>query len=144
MKSLAHEPKASRRSSALKLDICYVHREGWHRLTAIDGAIIVGWLEWADPDDPFRAGEIVDLFVVPHYRRHHVATALWNSALQYAVTPVHSALRTRAGEAWARSVGGYLLPLHDGQYLGTHSRRTARTVDSRRPVRSVRVRGGLL
>jgi len=46
--------------------------------------------------------------------RRGIATALWNEGHRLAAenrripTPKHSALRTEAGDAWARSVGGRL------------------------------------
>ena len=57
-------------------------------------------------------GKVEGLETHPKFRRQGHAKELWNAAQEHAETtagvptPKHSTLRTRAGEAWAKSVGG--------------------------------------
>lgn len=136
------------------MDIDYTSSpDGSNRLTArIDGEVN-GWIEWAPAWDQYAPDEITGLSVVPKYRRQGIATALYDAACSYPGVnpPCHSPLRTLSGEGWAWSVGGELPALHNGRFLRAHGhtvvfrdRRSARTTDRGRPVRSVRVRGGLL
>lgn len=48
--------------------------------------------------------KIRDIWVKPDFRRRGVATALYNYAVNNGLNPKHSAERTNAGEAWARTV----------------------------------------
>jgi ribosomal protein S18 acetylase RimI-like enzyme len=79
-----------------------------HQLIAISGAQQVGTMKW-------NAAGVQSLEVSHELRRRGVATALWGEGQRLAqqkkgriVTPKHSAQRTNAGDAWARSVGGPL------------------------------------
>lgn len=69
------------------------------------GDINVGGISW-------RANyEIESLWVGPDYRRQGIATELYEKAQEHTEGKIkHSAYRTREGDAWARSVGGYLPP----------------------------------
>lgn len=67
---------------------------------------VVGTLTWT-------AKEVHALDVGHEHRRQGIATGLWNHAHSVAdgrsiPAPKHSAQRTTAGDAWARSVGGRL------------------------------------
>jgi GNAT superfamily N-acetyltransferase len=59
-----------------------------------------------------HSGEVEGLETHPKYRRQGIASELWHAAQQHAETtpgvptPQHSRLRTRAGTAWAKKVGG--------------------------------------
>ena len=80
-----------------------------HRVRAFAGATgsHVGDLLW-------NAKGIRNVIVSPDQQRRGVATSLWNHAQTLASEnakipqPKHSADRTAAGDAWARSVGGRL------------------------------------
>ena len=61
-----------------------------------------------------KTGEIRGVYVQKEHQRKGIATALFNQAESVAgatrgvTTPKHSADRTDAGDAWARSLGGRL------------------------------------
>lgn len=59
-------------------------------------------------------GKVQAVETHPKYRRQGLATKLWGIAqentAQGAPAPVHSPTRTRAGEAWAKKVGGDVPP----------------------------------
>lgn len=59
-------------------------------------------------------GEVNAVETHPKYRRQGLAKKLWDiantNAEQGAPAPVHSGTRTRAGEAWAKKVGGEVPP----------------------------------
>jgi len=63
-----------------------------------------------------RNGEVSGLETDPNLRRQGHAKELWNAAHEHAETtpgvptPQHSRLRTKAGEAWAKAVGGEVPP----------------------------------
>ena len=91
---------------------------GYHQITAVHGGMEAGWLRWNDgsPSARHAQGEITALGVAKDYQRHAVATRMYREARQ--ISPVvHSRARTRAGERWARSVGGPILPLREEGYL---------------------------
>ena len=77
----------------------------------------VGHLYWHP-----QTGEIKDLLVHPEHQRLGLATQMFDKAQQTAAekanvpAPKHSSTRTRAGDAWARSVGGALPPLKGGRF----------------------------
>ena len=86
---------------------------GEHNLDAIhpETGEQIGNMAWDDTD-----GEVARLNVHPGHRRRGVATALWNEAHRRAssenfVPPAHSSRRSKAGDAWAKKVGGELPPL---------------------------------
>ena len=71
----------------------------------------MGHLAWDDTS-------VHGLGTAPAYRRQGVATKMWQHANQLAAqgiapAPRHSSIRTKEGDAWARSVGGDLPPRHD-------------------------------
>jgi len=78
-----------------------------HRVMAVHPATNqeVGGMTWT-------ARHIRNISVADDFRRQGVATALWNEGQRIAAenpripAPKHSAERTDAGDAWARSVGG--------------------------------------
>lgn len=63
----------------------------------------VGHMNWHP-----RTHEITGLWVDEGERRQGIATAIWQMGQRASPRPVHSADRTRAGDAWARAVGGRL------------------------------------
>lgn len=69
----------------------------------------VGSISWHH-----KTGEIKGVYTAKEHQRQGVASALLNQSQQLAagtrgvVAPRHSADRTDAGDAWARSVGGRL------------------------------------
>lgn len=72
----------------------------------------IGYLSWS----PAWENKVMDVYVVPHYRRRGVATAMWNEANRIASEsdevdyPEHSSSRTDAGDKWAQSVSDLPLP----------------------------------
>ena len=62
-------------------------------------------------------GEVTGLETHPKMRRQGLAAELWHAAQQHAETtpgvptPYHSRQRTRAGDAWAKKVGGEVPPV---------------------------------
>ena len=73
-------------------------------------------------------GEVLGLETHPKMRRQGLASELWHAAQQHAEgtpgvpMPQHSRLRTRAGEAWAKKVGG-VVPERSGQLLSARQMR---------------------
>jgi hypothetical protein len=63
----------------------------------------VGMMSW-HPQKHHVTGVNVD----EEHRRQGLATAMWNMSQSIRPKPVHSADRTNAGDAWAKSVGGRL------------------------------------
>ena len=88
------------------------------QVTALAGGYEVGWLRWhnAAAREGYAAGEITALGVAEAYQRQGVATRMFAEAARFGPV-VHSRVRTRAGEAWARAVGGELPPLRERGYL---------------------------
>ena len=78
-----------------------------HRVTALSGSSELGTMLWGSKS-------ILNIGTTPGQERRGVATALWNEGHRLASDnaripkPKHSADRTKAGDAWARSVGGPL------------------------------------
>lgn len=60
----------------------------------------------------YPTGEIAWVGVRKAYRRQGIARALFRHALAAGYRPRHSPCRSPEGDAWARSVGGILPPLH--------------------------------
>lgn len=71
-------------------------------------------------------GEVQGLETHPKHRRQGLASELWHAAQQHAEgtpgvpTPKHSVLRTRAGEGWAKKVGGEV-PSRQGEFLSARN-----------------------
>lgn len=81
-----------------------LERSRWEGSSADPGTRPMGSLSWHH-----KTGEIRGVYTAPQFQRHGVASALYQDAQQRGVsTPRHSADRTTAGDAWARSVGGRL------------------------------------
>lgn len=82
-------------------------REWIHKLEAVHGDEVVGSLEWYP-----KSRTVKEVFVEEPFRRQGIASSLWHEAHRIAKEtrgvqpPKHSTRRTRAGDAWARSVGG--------------------------------------
>lgn len=80
--------------------------ESRHLVTAQKGEEEIGRLEWYSRGN--RA--ISDVYVAEPHRRRGIATGMWNYAHEVAKEtrgvqpPRHSADRTDAGDAWAKSV----------------------------------------
>jgi hypothetical protein len=75
-----------------------------HRITAsTESGYPVAQMTW-HPETHAVTGITVD----PEDRRKGIATAMWKMGQEVQPKPVHSADRTKAGDAWARSVGGRL------------------------------------
>ena len=77
----------------------------------------VGYLRWYGGVD----GEIHDVNVDEKHRNKKLATQLFHFATKKAKetnrkTPTHSPMRSRSGDAWAKSVGGKVPPLHHDGY----------------------------
>ena len=85
-------------------------------------SVTVAHMDWnAGPKrepGPVHQGEIGDVYTHPAYRRQGMASALWNVSRQMLpyTKPTHSPERTRAGDAWARAVGGRRPPLDPVTY----------------------------
>jgi GNAT superfamily N-acetyltransferase len=84
-----------------------------HEITAISDSGQVGRLIW-DAED----GEVSHLHVGEPVRRKGIATSMWQTAHEEAESrgitpPAHSSSRTRAGDSWARAVGGHVPDLID-------------------------------
>lgn len=58
------------------------------------------------------SGEVEMISTHSEHRRKGLATLLWNFLVEAGQNPKHSACRFPDGDAWARTVGGYLPPLH--------------------------------
>ena len=73
-------------------------------------------------------GEVEGLETHPKMRRQGLASELWHAATQHAEgtpgvpMPQHSTLRTRAGEGWAKKVGG-VVPERQGSLLSARQMR---------------------
>jgi hypothetical protein len=52
--------------------------------------------------------QIVGVNTTENFKRKGIATLLFRKALSVGLTPRHSSDRTEDGDAWAKSVGGYL------------------------------------
>ena len=89
-----------------------IGKETRHRVVAEDAGDYVGELEWHSRGNR----SISNLFVEGNYRRQGVATGMWQHAHEVAKTtrgvqpPRHSADRTDAGDAWAKSVSKRVPP----------------------------------
>lgn len=75
------------------------------------------WNEYQN-DRLHGTGEIANVEVASRTRRQGLATAMYRFANDIAESsegripaPEHSEARTKAGDAWARAVGGYLPPI---------------------------------
>jgi len=84
-----------------------------HRISLWNSSGTVGYIEW-DIDD----GEINKVYVGDSYRRLGIATKMWEMATEWAeendeVVPEHSSSRTKAGDEWAKSIGGKIPDLTD-------------------------------
>ena len=80
--------------------------EGNHKIIAQHKGGKVGELQW-DPGDK----QIQNIEVNPKHQRKGLATAMWdhaNSLSHSGMKLQHSPVRSDAGDAWAKSVGGYL------------------------------------
>jgi hypothetical protein len=76
--------------------------KGYHVITAENhNRSRVGRLSFTE-----GTGEISH--VEAHPQRQGIATAMWEHARSLGHELSHSALRTDAGDAWARKVGGYI------------------------------------
>jgi GNAT superfamily N-acetyltransferase len=68
-------------------------------------------------------GKVDAIETHPKYRRQGLASELWHAAQQHAETtpgvptPRHGTSRTRAGDAWAKKVGGEVPPVPRNQLL---------------------------
>jgi hypothetical protein len=74
-----------------------------HRIVASKSGERAGEMTWHP-----KTHAITGINVEEGDRRQGLATAMWKMGQQQRPKPVHSADRTRAGEAWAKSVGGRL------------------------------------
>lgn len=66
-------------------------------------------VEQSRRDNPGAGGGLRSqlAFVHPDFRRQGIATAMYNIAsYQLGYKPVHDLVRTKAGDAWAKAVGG--------------------------------------
>lgn len=75
-----------------------------HRITAtIASGYAVGQMAWHP-----KTHAVTGITVDESERRKGLGTAMWKMGQEVRPKPVHSADRTTAGEAWAKSVGGRL------------------------------------
>lgn len=74
-----------------------------HRIVASQGGQLAGEMNWHP-----KTHAITNVHVQEEHRRQGLATAMWDMGQSMRPRPQHSADRTNAGEAWARSVGGRL------------------------------------
>lgn len=84
------------------------HPMGIHSVRAIKSGEEVGSLFWHQ-----RGGKIENIHVYPEHRRQGIATAMFHEANKIAkennlTAPKHSNMRTEAGDAWSKSIGGDL------------------------------------
>jgi GNAT superfamily N-acetyltransferase len=91
----------------------YTASDDTHRIDVFNSSGAVGYIEWGNED-----GEIEKVFVGRPYRRQGVGTHLWDLAVEWAmknnaVEPEHSSGRSKEGDAFARSIGGYIPDLTD-------------------------------
>ena len=68
----------------------------------------IGFMELGPNREEGR--RVMDIQVNEDHRRRGVATGLWNHAKERGMNPVHSSMRTHAGDQWAKSVGDYYTP----------------------------------
>jgi hypothetical protein len=91
----------------------FAHTElkgGWSQVTATHGGDDVGWLR------QHPSGVISSLGVAASYQRQGVATGMYNEAAKHG--PItHSKIRTKAGEGFAKSVGGPIEDLRPEGYM---------------------------
>ena len=79
----------------------------YHRVTAQIGEKNVGHMVWS-------SNQVRNVAVNEEYQRQGIGRGMWNEGHRLAEEnarvpkPKHSADRTEAGDAWARSVGGRL------------------------------------
>jgi hypothetical protein len=111
------------------------NRGPFHALSAYRGPHFLGELRWASTGEP----EVYDINVPETQQRRGIATHLWNKAHEIArgntslvkvskdgwwddprkydiKAPEHSPYRTKEGDDWAKSVGGRVPPLSEGQF----------------------------
>lgn len=75
-----------------------------HRITATtESGFGVGQMDWHP-----KTHHITGINVYPEDQGKGIATAMWKMGQEIRPKPQHSADRTRAGDAWAKSVGGRL------------------------------------
>lgn len=75
-----------------------------HRISAVtESGYPVGQMAWHP-----KTHSITGITVDPEEQRQGIATAMWNMGQKMRPKPQHSADRTTAGQAWAKSVGGRL------------------------------------
>jgi GNAT superfamily N-acetyltransferase len=91
----------------------YSETEDLHRIDLFNSAGAVGYIEWDK-----STGEIEKVFVGKPYRRQGLGTHLWELAVERAekhgaAHPEHSSRRSKEGDAFARSIGGYIPDLTD-------------------------------
>jgi Acetyltransferase (GNAT) domain len=87
--------------------------DGDHRIDVFNNSGAVGYIEWDSSD-----GEVIKIFVGKPYRRQGVATHLWELATEWAennneLPPEHSSRRSKEGDEFAKSIGGYIPDLTD-------------------------------
>jgi hypothetical protein len=73
----------------------------------------LGYIEWSVDD-----GVVEKIFVGRDMRRQGLATYLWELATEMSEnngleSPEHSSRRTKEGDSFARSIGGYIPHLDD-------------------------------
>jgi hypothetical protein len=74
-----------------------------HRIVASKEGQRAGEMTWHP-----KTHAVTGINVEEGERRQGLATAMWKMGQNVRPKPVHSADRTTAGEAWAKSVGGRL------------------------------------
>jgi len=76
-----------------------------------------------------REGKVDAVETHPKHRRQGLATKLWNEAQGHSEeypgvpAPKHSTSRTRAGDAWAKKIGGEVPPVPKTQLLSARQMR---------------------
>lgn len=76
----------------------------------------VGFIIWE-----IDGGEVSRIYVGDKLRRHGIGTYIWETATEMSEengwdVPEHSSSRTEEGDAFARSIGGYIPRLVDDVY----------------------------
>jgi GNAT superfamily N-acetyltransferase len=87
--------------------------EDSNRLDFYNNNGAVGYIEWSKSN-----GEVDKIYVGEPYRRKGVATYIWQTAEEWAnqngqPEPQHSSRRSKEGDEFARSIGGYIPRLTD-------------------------------
>lgn len=103
--------KAPKLPKKLKLKVS--QSRGMTHIDAVRRKTNVGGLRIVNEPGAADHGEIWGVEVAQHYRRKGIATAMYKEAKRRNIPIKHSSVRTDAGDAWAKKVGGEVPPKWD-------------------------------